>query len=183
MACRNNGGAIHLSGEMGSSSLSSLKPIQILRAQNIRCNMNTVFLKIIYTCILTVKGKIQRFTVKNRRSLSGSRRARNNFSGSFQNTLLKIMKTEELSVFGNYLLFICFTIPDVVNKCLKAALRLYNFLWGRPTDRALYFQVVCCLPWCQRKFVARAKRISLTVSFSSFARKAFFLYMYCSIYN
>lgn len=128
VACRNNGGAIHLSGEMGSSSLSSLKPIQILRAQNIRCNMNTVFLKIIYTCILSVKGKIQRFTLKNRRSLSGSRRARNNFSGSFQNTLLKIMKTEELSVFGNYLLFICFTIPDVVNKCLKAALRLYNFL-------------------------------------------------------
>lgn len=153
-------------------------PIQILGVQNITSNMNilstiTVFLKIHF--ILNMKRKIHLFPLNNTRSLSASRKARNNFSGSFQNMRLK---TEEQCMFGNYLLFICFTFPDIAvigKECLEAVWRLHNSVLWRPTDRALYFQVVCCLPWCQRKYVARAKRkapsVLLAVCFSSFARK------------
>ena len=88
------------------------------------------------------------------------------------------MKTEEQCMFGNYLLSICCTFPDIAvigKKCLEAVWRLHNSVLWRPTDRALYFQVVCCLPWCQRKYVARVKRkapsVLLAVCFSSFARK------------
>ena len=108
-------------------------PIQILGVQNIRRNMNilttiTVFLKIHF--ILNMKRKIHLFPLNNTRSLSDSRRARNNFSGSFQNMRLKIMKTEEQCMFGNYLLFICCTaFPDIAvigKKCLEAVWRLHN---------------------------------------------------------
>lgn len=182
IACCNNEVATHFRvkrREMGGSFLPG--PIQILGVQNIRRNMNilttiTVFLKIHF--ILNMKRKIHLFPLNNTRSLSDSRRARNDFSGSFQNMRLKIMKTEEQCMFGNYLLFICCTFPDIAvigKKCLEAVWRLHNSVLWRPTDRALYFQVVCCLPWCQRKYVARVKRkapsVLLAVCFSSFARK------------
>ena len=123
VACCNNEGASPFVNQQNSVFITFLfqpysdpwsaeyKPDARGRTQHENSRI-TVSLNINYTCILTVKGNIQLFPPKNTRSLSDNRRARNNFSGSFQKMQLKIMKTEELSVFGNYLLFICFTFPD-----------------------------------------------------------------------